>query len=85
MRFAKPGVCVVFRLCLQAECSATVNPRHPARYKLLTFFVAAIVGILVADFFIPTTNSAANLLLGAVVAALVAVVMVWLGGRRGEK
>jgi len=62
-----------------------VNSRRPSRYKLLTFFVAAIVGILVADFFIPAANSAANLLLAAAVAALVAVAMVWLGGRRGEK
>lgn len=60
-----------------------MNSRRPSRYKLITFLVAAITGIVVADIFIPT-RSAANLLLAVAVAALVAVTMVWLGGRRKD-
>jgi hypothetical protein len=61
-----------------------VNSRRPSRYKLLTFFVAAIAGIVAADYFIPDAPPWANLLLAAAVAAAVAVLMVWLGGRRKE-
>jgi len=57
---------------------------RPSRYKFLTFLVAAITGICVADYFIPTAGSWANLLLAGAVAALVAGVMAWLGGRRKE-
>lgn len=68
-----------------AQCSATVNSRRPSRYKLITFIVAAITGIVVADLVIPTFGSWSNLLLAGLVAGLVAWVMAWLGARRGEK
>jgi hypothetical protein len=61
-----------------------MHTRRPSRYKLLTFFVAAITGICVADYFLPSASSWANLLVAGAVAALVAVVMVWWGGRRQE-
>ena len=60
-----------------------MKPRHPSRYKLLTWVVAVIVGIVVADLFFPTAGTAANLLLAAAVAAVVALAMAWLGARRG--
>lgn len=61
-----------------------VNPRRPSRYKLLTWVVAVGVGIVAADYFFPSAGRIANTLIAAAVAALVAVVMVWLGGRREE-
>ena len=61
-----------------------VHSRRPSRYKLITFFVAAISGIVVADLVFPASRSASNLLLAAAVAAVVAGVMAWLGGRRKE-
>ncbi len=62
-----------------------MNSRRPSRYKFITFVVAAVTGIVVADLFIPSAGSWANLLLAAAVAAIVAVAMAWLGARRGEK
>ena len=61
-----------------------MHSRRPSRYKLTTFFVAAITGIVVADMVFPASRSAANLLLAAAVAAVVAGAMAWLGGRRKD-
>jgi branched-subunit amino acid transport protein len=69
---------------LDVGCSHPVSSLRPSRYKLLTFFVAAFAGVFVADYFIPAAGTWQNLLLAAVIAALIAVAMVWLGGRRKE-
>lgn len=58
-----------------------MNSRRPSRYKLITFFVAALTGIYVADLLIPD-RSWKNMALAAVVAALVATLMAWLKARR---
>jgi hypothetical protein len=67
-----------------AQCSAIVHSRRPSRYKLITFFVAVITGIVVADVVFPASRSWPNLLLAAAVAAVVAGVMAWVGGRRKD-
>lgn len=57
---------------------------RPSRYKLLTFFVAVIVGIVVADWILPEARSWQNALLSAGIAAAVAVLLAWIGQRRGS-
>ena len=60
-----------------------MNPRHPSRYQLLTWAVAVAAGIVIADLVFPTAGTVANVLLAGAVAAVVALVMAWLGARRG--
>ena len=64
--------------------AALVNSLRPSHYKLLTWVVAVGVGIFAADYFFPNAGSVTNALAAGAIAAVVAVVMVWLGGRRQE-
>ncbi len=61
-----------------------MNSLRSSRYKFITFLVAAISGMLVADLFVPNPGSAANLLLAGGVAAVVAILMVWIGPRKKD-
>jgi hypothetical protein len=59
-----------------------VNPSHSGRARLLQFFIAAIVGIVVADLTVPDGDRWTNSLVAAGVAAVTMVALMWLRAKR---
>lgn len=59
------------------EEDACVQSRRPSRYRLLTFCVAAISGIVLADVLFPNAATWVTSLVAAAIAGVVAAVMAW--------